>query len=189
MKNENLTNNLNSQKEEEAGKINLVLLHKRENPEAEIKDSIAYVKQIISTKEKELLQHVLMEGFSNLPKNSRHLHLSCLKVFQMFFNSSNRYDSNTSMLLDIQKAIYLPLHVNNVPKQEQKHIPIPVPVPVPEPNKKYQTTVKASMVDINLDLSSFKTRTRKTFIGHKTNLFGLRNNKITVSPKFHFSFI
>ncbi|XVF40546.1 hypothetical protein PTKIN_Ptkin01aG0122600 [Pterospermum kingtungense] len=107
-----LLNDIQSyQKEIEDGKMNYVLLYMKENPDADIDDSIAFVKELLGKKRKELLQHALMDGFSDLPIPSKRLHLSCVKVFQMFFNSSNRYDSNTEMLQDIQKAIYIPLDV------------------------------------------------------------------------------
>ncbi|KAE7995617.1 hypothetical protein FH972_000393 [Carpinus fangiana] len=101
------------QKEKDEGKINSVLLYLKENPEADIEDSIAFVREILDEKKKEFLQHVLMDEFSDLPKPCKHLHLSCLKVFQMFFNSTNGYDSNTQMLQDINKAFYIPLEVGN----------------------------------------------------------------------------
>ena len=101
------------QKEKDEGKVNSVLLYLQENPEAGIEDSIAFVREILDEKKKEFLQHVLMDGFCDFPKPCKHLHLSCLKVFQMFFNSTNRYDSNTEMLQDINKAFYIPLEVGN----------------------------------------------------------------------------
>ncbi|KDP20922.1 hypothetical protein JCGZ_21393 [Jatropha curcas] len=67
---------------------------------------------MVDEKKREFIEHVLMDGFNDLSKESRHLHLSCLKVFQMFFDSSNRYDSSTDMLQDIQKAIYLPVEAD-----------------------------------------------------------------------------
>lgn len=67
---------------------------------------------MVEKKKKELVEHVLMDTHGlDLPKPCKHLHLSCLKVFQMFFNSSNRYDSDTEMLDDINKAIYVPLQL------------------------------------------------------------------------------
>ncbi|KAF5474346.1 hypothetical protein F2P56_006251 [Juglans regia] len=101
------------QKEKEEGTVNFVLLYLKENPEADIEESIAFVRNILDNMQKELLQHVLLDGLSDLPKQCKYLHLSCLKVFQMFFNSTNRYDSNTEMLQDISKAIYIPVEVGN----------------------------------------------------------------------------
>ncbi|XP_058750802.1 S-linalool synthase-like [Vicia villosa] len=105
-----LLNDLESyQKEMEEGKLNYVLVNMMENPEFEIEDSIAFVREIVEKKKKEFLELVLIDGLSDFPKPSKKLHLSCLKVFQMFFNSKNSFDSNTDMVEDINKAIYLPL--------------------------------------------------------------------------------
>ncbi|KAJ9168896.1 hypothetical protein P3X46_020375 [Hevea brasiliensis] len=105
-----LLNDIQSyEKEQKDGKTNFVLLRLEKKPGAEVEDSIAITKEILKEKKRELIQHALKDGFKDLPKQCRHLYLSFLKVFQMFFNSSNRYDSTTEMLQDIQKAIYLPL--------------------------------------------------------------------------------
>ncbi|KAF8413939.1 hypothetical protein HHK36_001935 [Tetracentron sinense] len=98
-------------KEQEDGKMNLILLYLKENPEADIEDSIAHIRKILDEKKKELLENVLMDDIGDMPESWKQLHLSCLKVFQMFFNSTNGYDSETQMLHDINKAIYLPLEV------------------------------------------------------------------------------
>ena len=84
-----------------------------EHPESNIEEAIACMGEIIEKKKKELLEHALIDGLSDIPKPCRHLHLSCLKVFQMFFNSSNRFDCNTTLLHDINKAIYLPISGRN----------------------------------------------------------------------------
>ncbi|GKV28871.1 hypothetical protein SLEP1_g37860 [Rubroshorea leprosula] len=103
------------QEEEEQGKLNTVLLYLNENPKADIEDSIAYVKGVLETKKKELLQHAVIDGLSDLPKHCKQLHLSRLKVFAMFFHSSNRYDKeDTEMLKGIQQAICSPLLVGNI---------------------------------------------------------------------------
>ncbi|XP_059660819.1 (E,E)-geranyllinalool synthase-like [Cornus florida] len=81
-----LLNDIQSyQKEQEDGKMNLVLLNLKENPHVDIESSITFVKEILDEKKKELLEYILMDGFNDLPKPCKHLHLSCLKVFQMFF--------------------------------------------------------------------------------------------------------
>ncbi|KAB1221921.1 (E,E)-geranyllinalool synthase [Morella rubra] len=121
------------QKEKEEGKVNFVSLHLKENPEADVEETIARVREILEKKKQEFLEQVFMEGFSDLPKPSKHLHLSCLKVFQMFFNSSNRYDSNTGMLEDINKAIYVPLQVGN------SMAPKPLPLDSGAKKKQYLT--------------------------------------------------
>ncbi|KAF7803511.1 (E,E)-geranyllinalool synthase [Senna tora] len=105
-----LLNDLQSyEKEKEEGKMNSVLINLIENSEMEVEDSKGIVRDIIDRKKKELLEHVLMDEMCDWPKPVKQFHLLCLKVFQMFFNSANRYDSNTDMLEDINKAIYLPL--------------------------------------------------------------------------------
>ncbi|KAE8707525.1 putative P(E)-nerolidol/(E,E)-geranyl linalool synthase [Hibiscus syriacus] len=83
-----LLNDIQSyQKEIEDGKMNYVLLYMKENPDADIDDSIAFIRDLLENKRKELMKHALMDGLSDLPLASRQLHLSCLKVFQMFYNS------------------------------------------------------------------------------------------------------
>nr|AQA26341.1 geranyllinalool synthase [Tripterygium wilfordii] len=101
-----VSDSLKNLKEQKSGKKNFVLLYLKENPEAEIEDAIEYVGEIIEKKKKEFFEYALMDGLSELPKECRHLHLACLKVYQMLFNSSNRYDSNTELIQDIQEAFY-----------------------------------------------------------------------------------
>ncbi|XP_059660704.1 (E,E)-geranyllinalool synthase-like [Cornus florida] len=112
-----LLNDIQSYQREQAdGKMNIVLLHLKENLEEGIEGSITNVKEILDEKKKELLEHILMDGFNDLPKPCKDLHFSCLKVFQMFYNSSNGFDSNTDLLQDIMKAIYTPLeHLDSMP--------------------------------------------------------------------------
>ncbi|KAF2305135.1 hypothetical protein GH714_001983 [Hevea brasiliensis] len=141
-----LLNDIQSyEKEEKEGKTNFVLLNLENNPGIELEDSIAITNKMLDEKKRELIQHALMDGFNDLPKQCRHLHLSCLKVFQMFFDSSNRYDSSTEMLQDIQKAIYLPLEVIE-PKPlklpETTIRPLLPPAPLHSGSgKRYQTIV------------------------------------------------
>ena len=97
--------------------MNSVLVNLIENPEASIEDSIAYLGEITEKKKKELLEHSLIDGLSDLPKPCKQLHLSLLKVFQMFCNSCNLYDYDTpDMLDDINKAIYLPVNRKSNPE-------------------------------------------------------------------------
>lgn len=51
----------------------------------------------------------LEDGITGVPKPSKHLHLCCLKAFQMFFNSCNGFDSPTELISSINKAFYEPL--------------------------------------------------------------------------------
>lgn len=52
-----------------------------------------------------------MDEFSDLPKPCKDIHMSFCKVFEMFFNKRNRYDSDTEMLRDIKKALYEPINI------------------------------------------------------------------------------
>ncbi|TKY59317.1 (E,E)-geranyllinalool synthase [Spatholobus suberectus] len=96
-------------KEIDEGKLNFLLLNLTRNQHFVMEDSIAFVKDIIDKKKKEFLQHALVDGQSDLPKPSKMLHLTCLKVFEMFYGSSNGFDSDSKLLEDINKALYLPL--------------------------------------------------------------------------------
>ncbi|EOA33506.1 hypothetical protein CARUB_v10019776mg [Capsella rubella] len=118
-----LLNDLQSyEKEQGQRKINSVILHMKNHPDLEIEDSIAHIEKIIDFKRKELLEHVLVDGLSDLPKSCKQIHLSCCKVFGMFFNKKNRYDSDMEMLQDIKKALYDPVNVH-----EQSEIePLPL---------------------------------------------------------------
>ncbi|XP_048141678.1 S-linalool synthase-like [Rhodamnia argentea] len=153
-----LLNDIQSyRKEEKEGKLNFVLLYLKENPKANIEDSIKFVQLLINQKKKEFLQHVLDEH-SDLPGPSRMLHLSCLKVFYMFFNSSNHYDSDTDMLHDIHKALVIP---PLVPKLKPlRHLP---ETPGPKP---WEFATKNWSGQFSLDCFP-----RKSFIGHRTSSY------------------
>ncbi|KAF7847693.1 hypothetical protein BT93_L2717 [Corymbia citriodora subsp. variegata] len=151
-----LLNDIQSyRKEEKEGKLNFVLLYLKENPEANIEDSIKFVQLLLDQMKKEFLQHVLDE-LSDLPEPSRRLHLGCLKVFHMFFNSSNRYDSDMDMLHDIQKALAVP---PRVPKLKP-----PRPLPErPGPKPQVFTTKNRSRQ------SALDCFPRKSFIRYQTS--------------------
>ncbi|CAE5962779.1 unnamed protein product [Arabidopsis arenosa] len=107
-----LLNDLQSyQKEQEQGKINSVLLHMKSHCGLEIEDSVACIEKIIDLKRKEFMEHVLRNKFSDLSKPCKDIHMSLCKVFEMFFNKKNRYDSDTEMLEDIKKALYDPINI------------------------------------------------------------------------------
>lgn len=107
------------QKEEIDGKMNLVLLHLKENPKSHIHDSIAYMKQILDEKTREFLELVFMEDVDvngglheydlRTLKSMKQLHLSCMKVFHMFFNSTNLFDTKAELLHEIKRAIFIPI--------------------------------------------------------------------------------
>ncbi|XP_073154167.1 S-linalool synthase-like [Henckelia pumila] len=98
------------QKEEAEGKMNFVHLHMKHNPNpnAGIEDSVAHVKEILEVAMKQIMKHAFTDD-NSMPKSCRQLHLSCMKVFHMFFNTTNQFDSEISLVNDIKKAIYLPI--------------------------------------------------------------------------------
>ncbi|PQM39115.1 S-linalool synthase [Prunus yedoensis var. nudiflora] len=100
------------QKEQEEGKPNLVLLYMKENPNLGVEESIAIVQKTLDEKKKEFLELALSSN--EMPEACKQLHLHCLKAFQMFFNSTNAFDSPTELLADINKAIFDPLRVEDV---------------------------------------------------------------------------
>ena len=114
-----LLNDLESyEKEAKAGKPNMVLLYLKENPKAKINDAIAFVRNTLEVKKKEFLQLLLSSDSagSEIPREWKLMHLSCLKLFQMFYNSMNAFDSPTALLDSINKAIYEPL-INEIRSQ------------------------------------------------------------------------
>lgn len=98
-----------------------MLLYMKSRSGLEIEDSFVHIEKIIELKWKEFLEHVLVDGLSDLPKSSKEIHISCCKVFEMFFNKKNRYDSDTEMLQEIKKALYDPVTVYKLTEME----PIP----------------------------------------------------------------
>ncbi|TKY71659.1 S-linalool synthase [Spatholobus suberectus] len=169
-----ISGSLKDLKEKEDGKLNSILVNLIENPELDIEDSIAFVRKIIEKKKKEFLEHVLIDGLCDLPKPSKQLHLSCLKVFHMFFNSRNRFDSNTEMVEDINKAIYLPLG------RTTKHLSLQ-----PSTNKNY-TTAK-----LQFCLSFKQHNTRMNFTTHQVSAPTLRSGygMTFMAPKIGLGFI
>lgn len=97
----------------------MVLLHWLQHPNGSIEESVAQVKQMLEVKRKEFMLHV-MEG-EEMPESCKQIHLQCMKVFEMFFNSGNLFDSETALLDDINKSIYLPIG-GSKPKAEQHHL-------------------------------------------------------------------
>ncbi|KAL6991019.1 geranyllinalool synthase [Sarracenia purpurea var. burkii] len=105
-----LLNDIQSyQKEVEVGKKNYITLHSKVDPEAGIENSIAYVKEKLEEMKQELLELALTHGYKEMPKPCKHFLLSILRVFHMFFHSTNLFDSTADLLQDINKAIYVPV--------------------------------------------------------------------------------
>ncbi|XP_019162041.1 PREDICTED: (E,E)-geranyllinalool synthase isoform X2 [Ipomoea nil] len=136
-----LLNDIQSyQKEKEVGKMNYVLLHLNEHPEGHIEDSIAYVNDMVDKMRKQFLQHVLMttdddgdDNYNNMPKSCKLFHLSCFKVFQMFFNSYNLFDSKADLMQEIMKAFYIPFEQDQQPSNNPLIIKVIKPLPVLPP--------------------------------------------------------
>lgn len=97
------------QKENEDGKLNLVLLYLKEKPELDIEGSSEYIRDIVNKQKKDFLKMALEDGVIGVPKLRRLLYLGGLKAFQMFFNSTNGFDSPTEMVNSINRAIFEPL--------------------------------------------------------------------------------
>lgn len=87
----------------------------KENPRADIEDAIAHIRKLLHGKKKEFLELVKCDGYSNIPLELKELHLSCLKIFQVFYDSGNLFDSQTALLQSINKAIYEPLATKSSP--------------------------------------------------------------------------
>lgn len=97
------------QKESEEGTINLIVLYMQGHPERKIEHAYSYVGEILNRTRKELLEHALMDDKNCVPKPCRKIHFMALKIFYLFYNSVNGYDSPTAMIQGINKAIYEPL--------------------------------------------------------------------------------
>ncbi|KAL3820530.1 hypothetical protein ACJIZ3_006435 [Penstemon smallii] len=150
------------QKELADGKMNIVMLYLNQNPNIGIEDSIAYVKEILEVKRKEFLEHVFTDGLNNdIPKSCKEIHLSCMKAFQMFFNSENLFDSDTALVDDIKKTIYLPIRH----KMKSKSEPLLKPSPSVPHNKQKKEIHKSfhPILKIQGSTSSIKPRSLKNF--------------------------
>ncbi|KAK4271483.1 hypothetical protein QN277_020173 [Acacia crassicarpa] len=164
------------QKEKTEGKVNSVLINLIENPDVDMEGSIAFLREIIGKHKKEFIEHVLMDEMCDWPKTTKQFHLSCLKAFQMFFNSSNRFDSKTDLLQDINKAIYLPLSTKLKKGFNVGTVPSGL-------NKKY-----ATILNSNLKWCS-KSKSLSVAANNQVPLYTLRNGIFGMSPKVVGGFI
>nr|GMC78824.1 (E,E)-geranyllinalool synthase [Ipomoea batatas] len=143
-----LLNDIQSyQKEKEVGKMNYVLLHLNEHPEGHIEDSIAYVKDMVDKMRKQFLEQVLMTTDDHddnyMPKSCNLFHLSCFKVFQMFFNSYNLFDSKADLRQEIMKAFYIPFE-QDLQQPSNPLITVIKPLPVLPPLERSSEGAKVS---------------------------------------------
>lgn len=86
--------------------------HGKENPDVSVEDSIGYIKNTTFDKGKEFVELFISDGYSSVPKFWKELHLATLKPFWMLYNSTNKFDSPTALLQNINMAIYDPLEIN-----------------------------------------------------------------------------
>ncbi|XP_038981715.1 S-linalool synthase-like isoform X3 [Phoenix dactylifera] len=100
-------------KEMKDGKLNMVPLYLKANPEANIEDSIAYIQNKLERFEKQLLEITMVDSNAEVPKEWKQIHLCALKGFQMLFNTFNAFDSPTALLQDITMAFYEPLAMDS----------------------------------------------------------------------------
>uniref|UniRef100_A0A803LPR8 Uncharacterized protein n=1 Tax=Chenopodium quinoa TaxID=63459 RepID=A0A803LPR8_CHEQI len=96
-------------RESKDGKINSVMLYLRENQDANMEEAVDYLESILEGTKMRLLEHALITDngvvHEDLPKSCKMLHLTAVKVFHMFYNSTNHFDLKDSLLNDINKAI------------------------------------------------------------------------------------
>ncbi|GJY13172.1 (E,E)-geranyllinalool synthase-like protein [Tanacetum coccineum] len=152
-----LLNDIQSyKKEQEEGKMNLVLLHFKDNPNASLDDSVAEVQRFLERKRQELLAHIFTDDNGDFPSQWKYLHLSCFKVFQMLFNSANLYDTDAELQYDIERAIYIP------PQYELSHYLI------------NETTARLLSEKRNLKISARYTQTLLCLNGHSRTRISVR---------------
>ncbi|KAM6550264.1 hypothetical protein CsatB_000072 [Cannabis sativa] len=182
-----LLNDLQSyEKEKNEGKPNSITVYLKNNPEVEIEEAIEYVQEILNKKKKELLEHVLIDNDDDdddddnnttnihLPKDVRVLHLSCLKVFQMFFNSSNRFDSEVELLDDIGKAIYIPLKLDGLASNKKSLIMRRLPKAPPHDFPHLKST--SANCSLNMCHFSHRAHPSKHFIVNELSFYA--HNKV-----------
>ncbi|CAA0817905.1 (E-E)-geranyllinalool synthase, partial [Striga hermonthica] len=176
------------EKEKLDGKLNYVLLHLDKNPSTSVADSVAYVRGIIQDIRKEFVEHVYMDGDVN--ESFRHIHLSSMKVFQMFFESANLFDSETALVDEIHKALYVP--IIQKPKPEPLLSPL---VPLTPANNVKNVKKKKDVTEI---LARFCPVTRRSgnigfirplFVKNSTSYVGRERMNVNAPMQFSLCFI
>lgn len=102
--------------------MNLLWIYLIENPGLKMEDSIEHARRMLDETKEEFLQHVLTTD--DMPKSCKQLHLSCFKVFHMFYDSSNRFDSDTELLQDIKEALVSPPEVQTLRSSKVQSLPL-----------------------------------------------------------------
>ncbi|GER36490.1 terpene synthase [Striga asiatica] len=178
------------EKEKLDGKLNYVLLHSYKNPSTSVADSVAYVRGIIQDMRKEFVEHVYMDGDVN--ESFRHIHLSIMKVFQMFFESANLFDSETALVDEIQRALYVP--IVHKPKPEPLLRPS---VPLTSANN-VKNVKKKKNKDVTEILARFRPVTRPSgnigfirplFVKNSTSYVGRERMNVNAPMQFNLCFI
>lgn len=167
------------QKEVKDGKINSVLLHLKENPNAKMEDAVDYIQNLIEGAKMKLLEHALIDGDDdNLTRTCKLLHLSTLKAFQMFFNSANYFDTKDSLLNDINRAIFVPFQHDSTPMNLPSK-----PLSLPSPQTKKDLVINSWY---KIDMRNYDKRPKFTMHG-VPNLASHQLNK-KVLPFYGFRF-
>ncbi|GER36489.1 terpene synthase [Striga asiatica] len=170
------------EKEKLDGKLNYVLLHSEKNPSTSVADSVAYIRGIIQDIRKEFVEHVYMDRDVN--ESFRKIHLWSMKIFHMFFESANLFDSDTALVDEIQRALFVP--IVQKPKPEPLLRP-PVPF-TPIKNVKNKTEI----------LARFRPFTRRSdnigfirpsFVKNSTSYVGRERMNVNVPIQFSLYFI
>ncbi|CAO2842677.1 unnamed protein product [Amaranthus hypochondriacus] len=177
-----LLNDIQSyEKEVKDGKINSVLLHLKENPNAKMEDAVEYIQNIIEASKMKLLEHALIDGDDdNLPRSCKMLHLSTLKAFQMFFNSTNYFDTKDTLLNDINRAIFVPFQHDSTP------INLPSkPLSLPSPQTKKALVINSWY---KLHMTNYDKSPKFTMHGIPNLATHQLNNKALPSYGFRFAF-
>ncbi|CAL9203285.1 S-linalool synthase-like [Musa acuminata AAA Group] len=100
------------QRELENGKFNMVPLYMKENADASIEDSIDHIRDILEKKGKEFVELLFGDEYNSVPKLWKELHLTTLKAFWMLYDTTNKFDSPTALLQNINMAFYDALEIN-----------------------------------------------------------------------------
>ncbi|XP_019708546.2 S-linalool synthase-like [Elaeis guineensis] len=156
-----LLNDMQSyEREMKDGKLNMVPLYLKENPRANIEDSIAYIKNILERLKKQMLEIMMTDDNTEVPKEWKQLHLCILKAFQMLYDTQNAFDSPTALLQDISMAIYEPLVMDS-----QRTLLAPLVLNARESNK--ENTGRSTLDDIPEKELSMKAEARLQGVNRK----------------------
>ena len=84
----------------------------KENADASIEDSIDHIRDILAKKGKEFVELLFGDEYNSVPKLWKELHLTTLKAFWMLYDTTNKFDSPTALLQNINMAFYDALEIN-----------------------------------------------------------------------------